>query len=167
MDLQQRAHVNWLTKEDQGSKFFAQAIKARHARNSILGTLDMNGIQTNTLAAIKERAVNYFSTLYMAPNRSRPISNLNIIIEDRSSMAENAILRAVPSIDEIWNVIKSLPKAKAPGIDGLTVEFLLHHWGIMKDDFLVAILHFFNSKHMLRSLNLATLTLIPKIQLPE
>lgn len=29
LDLQQRAHVNWLTKGDQGSKKFTQVIKAR------------------------------------------------------------------------------------------------------------------------------------------
>lgn len=52
-------------------------------------------------------------------------------------------------------------------MDGLTVKFLIHHWKEMKDDFIAAILHFFSTKRMLRSLNLATLTLIPKIQLPE
>lgn len=37
----------------------------------------------------------------------------------------------------------------------------------MKDDFVAAILHFFNTKRMLKSLNLSTLTLIPKIKVPE
>lgn len=65
---------------------------------------------------------------------------------------ENAKLRAYPSGEEVWNVIKKLPRAKAPGIDGLTVEFLIHHWREMKDDFVSAILHFFNTKRMLHAI---------------
>lgn len=50
LDLQQRAHVNWLAKGDQGSRFFAQAIKARQARNSIMGTYPRQKWDSNELA---------------------------------------------------------------------------------------------------------------------
>lgn len=53
LDLQQRVHISWITQGDQVSKFFAQAIKARHAKNSIMGTLDAEGRQTNCLEEMK------------------------------------------------------------------------------------------------------------------
>lgn len=97
----------------------------------------------------------------------RPIPNLNVFFEEAPTVVEDTKLRAFPSRDEIWNVIKELPNAKAPDIDGLFAEVVKHHWSVMKDDISAAILYFFTTRRMLRSLNLATLTLIPKIRLPE
>lgn len=57
MDIQQRVHINLITKGDQGTNFFAQAIRARQAKNSIMSTLDCNGRQTNSLVEMKARAV--------------------------------------------------------------------------------------------------------------
>lgn len=101
MDLQQRAHVSWLIKGGQGSKFFAQAIKARQAKNSVMGTLDINGTQTNSLTEMKNRVISYFTVLYYAPERAPPIPNLNIVFEGCPTVEENAKLRVFPSEDEI------------------------------------------------------------------
>lgn len=132
-----------------------------------MGILDSNGTKTDSLASMKERVVTYFTSLYLAHNRAPPIPNLNIFIEESPTTIENTILRAYPTNEEVLKMVKSLPKSKAPGIDGLTAEFIIHHWETVKDDYLAAILHFFTTKRMLRSLNLATLTLIPKVQQPE
>lgn len=78
LDLQQRAHVSWLTKGDHGSKFFAQAIKSRQAKNSVMGTLDINGIQTNSLAEMKNRALEYFTNLYSTPMSPPPRFQISI-----------------------------------------------------------------------------------------
>lgn len=81
MDIQHRTHINWITKGDQDIRFFAQAIKARQAKNSIMGTIDCNGRQTNSLGVMKARAIEYFSTLYSAPAQHPPIPNLNIVFD--------------------------------------------------------------------------------------
>lgn len=52
-------------------------------------------------------------------------------------------------------------------MDGLTSEFVVHHWQVMKKFIIDAIVYFFNTKQLLRSLNLATLTLIPKLWVPK
>lgn len=66
MDLRQRAHVNWITQGDQWTKFFAQEIRARHAGNSIMGTIDSEGNQTHSLSEMKVRAIEYFTKLFDA-----------------------------------------------------------------------------------------------------
>lgn len=167
LNLQQRAHVNWITKGDQGSAFFAQAIRMRQTKNLIMSTIDVNGAQTNSLEEMNERTIAYFTNLYSATDRLPPIPNLNISYEIRPTIIENAKLRTIPSGEEIQTALKSLPTAKAPGIDGITAEMVKHHWSTMREDITAAILHFFNTRRMLRSLNLASLTLIPKIQNPE
>lgn len=60
-----------------------------------------------------------------------------------------------------------MPKDKALGMDGLTTEIIIYHWSTMKSDIEAAIIHFFKTKRMLRSLNLAILTLILKKCSPE
>lgn len=139
----------------------------RQAKNSIMDTFDSNGKQTNSLAEMKERAVSYFANRFLAPDKQSPIHNLNITFDERQSDIENAKLRAFPSGEEIWNALSSMSKCKALGMDKLTSEVINRHWNLMKDDITVAILYFFNTERMLRSLNLAILILIPKIQLPE
>lgn len=52
-------------------------------------------------------------------------------------------------------------------MDGLTAEIVAHHWQVMKKSIADAIIYFFNTKRLLRSFNLAMLTLIPKVRLSE
>lgn len=127
-----------------------------------MSTLDEEGNQTHSLAAMKARAVEHFRKLFDAGQRSTPIPNLNIEIAKRPSEVENAKLGCLPSENEIRTTLLSMPRGKAPGMDGLTKEIMVFHWNIIKADITKAILHFFGSRRMLRSLNLAILTLIPK-----
>lgn len=130
-------------------------------------TLDSDGNQTHSMEGMKLRAVEYFTNLYSVENRPLPLPNLNIRIEHCPSAMENAKLRAYPSVGEAWNSLKNMPNGKAPGMDGLTAEILVHHLDTIKEALLAAILHFFKTKKMLRSLNLTTITLIPKKISPE
>lgn len=132
-----------------------------------MGTMDREGNQTHSLSAMKIRAFNHFAKLFDASHRARPIPNLNIDIERRLSEEENAKLRCIPSCEEIWIALASMPNGKAPGMDGITSEILVHHWSMVKNDMIAGILHFFGTRRMLRSLNLAILTLIPKKIAPE
>lgn len=79
-----------------------------------MATLDANGTQTNSLAEMKDRAMTYFTTLFSASDMIPPILNLNITFEERPSLVENAKLRAYPFGEEVENVVKNLPRAKAP-----------------------------------------------------
>lgn len=129
--------------------------------------LDVDEKHTNSLAKMKQRAIEYFTELYAAVDRPPLLPNLNITIENKPSNEENTKLRALPSGEEIWNTVKNMPNGKAPGMNGLTSELITHHWSSIKNDVTTAVLHFFNTKRMLRSLNLTTLALIPKKRTSE
>lgn len=132
-----------------------------------MGTLDSGGEQTNSLEEMKNRAATYFMNLYTTEDRTPLIPNLNIDTNTRPTEEQNVKLRVTPSEKEIWIILKSMANGKAPGMDGLTTKIIKHHWKTVKHIVIAAILHFFYTKRMLRSLNLAILTLIPKKNAPE
>lgn len=54
-------------------------------------------------------------------------------------------MRRYPTLDEISGVLKGMSRGKSPVLDGMIVEILVHHWNIIKNDFLAAVLHFFRN----------------------
>ena len=48
-------------------------------------------------------------------------------------------LDAIITEEEVWNIIKSMPSDKAPGLDGLTGRFFRVAWQVIKVDFMAAI----------------------------
>lgn len=65
--------------------------------------------------------------------------------------------------DELWNTIKAMPKDKAPGPDGFTVEFYQSAWPIIKADLLLAINAFNHRDNRgIHNLNISLITLLPK-----
>lgn len=96
-----------------------------------------------------------------------PMPNLNITVECRPTEEQNAKLRASPSEEEVWKSLKNMPNGKVPGMDGITSEIVKYHWGTMKNAIVAAVLHFFRTRRMLKSLNHAILTLIPKKNMSE
>lgn len=114
----------------------------------------MNKNQTHMLAEMKARAVEHFTNLFDADQRSAHIPNLNIEVVVRPSEVENAKLRCFPCEEEIRKTLLSMSGGKAPGIDGLTTEIMAFHWNTIKSDITRVILHFFGSRRMLRSLTL-------------
>lgn len=74
-----------------------------------------------------------------------------------------ASLEAPFSEEEIWDVVKSFPSEKAPGLDGFIALFYQKGWDIITGDILAA---FFHQDHSMGNdfdwLNQALITLLPK-----
>lgn len=81
-------------------------------------------------------------------------------------METNTRLRVYLTSSEIKNTLFAMPKGKSSGLDGLTVEILIQQWVIIWNDLVATILHFFRTRWMLRAMNHALLTLIPKNNMP-
>ena len=63
---------------------------------------------------------------------------------------------------ELFNALKDMKKDKAPGFDGLTVEFYLTYWNVIKNDFVDVINYCYREKKLPNSMNLALIRLIFK-----
>lgn len=62
--------------------------------------------------------------------------------------------------NEVIVVIKSMPKNKAPGLDGFTIEFFLADWDI-GNHMIESILELFSSENY-SEINATLITLLPK-----
>jgi hypothetical protein len=72
------------------------------------------------------------------------------------------------SKDEVHRVIKESPKEKAPDPYGFIGSFFSSYWGIIMEDMMRAVNHFFElNQQDLHMLNQAYIVLIPKKQNPQ
>ncbi|KAG5632226.1 hypothetical protein H5410_003943 [Solanum commersonii] len=65
---------------------------------------------------------------------------------------QKELIREV-TYEEIIDAIKTMPKEKAPRVDGFPIEFLTLNWELLKDEIVQVVQQFFNT----------AITLIPKV----
>ena len=76
----------------------------------------------------------------------------------------NSMLKVIPSLEEIFLALNSLPRDKAPSPDGFLTLFFQVYWDVVKKDVIKAVQEFFGAKNLLKELNATFLVLIPKIR---
>lgn len=94
---------------------------------------------------MKVRALKYFQQLFNCDERLAPIPNFNISFDDAISVEMVVRLWSYPCMEEIRGVLFRMPRGKALDPEGITVEISMHHWEVIKNDFLDVTLHFFHS----------------------
>ena len=69
--------------------------------------------------------------------------------------------------EKVKNVLFKMKSLKAPGPDGFNVFFYKKAWPIVGEDFMDAVIYFFENGRILREWNDTALTLIPKVANPS
>lgn len=67
------------------------------------------------------------------------------------------------SAEEIKNALWSIPDDKAPGLDGYNSKFFKVAWSIVGKDVVTSIQDFFATGKLLKSWNITSVTLVPKV----
>lgn len=163
--LRQRSKIFWLKVGDQNSKAFYSAITARRARNAIREIISPDGATLTSQTAIKDEAVRFFSDfLQQEPNGyvGLEVNAIRELLGVECTETEQLNLAKEVSAEEIRKVIFSMPKEKAPGPDGYTVEFFKAAWPIIGKECEVAVESFFRYGFLPKGLNSTILALIPK-----
>ena len=133
-----------------GEKLSSYLIKKQKTRsdNYMAQLVIDNNIITNPKAIIYH-ATKFYENLY-----EDPISNVQneiILLDTLSSVItqdENLILIAPILEQEVLAIIKKMNLNKAPGEDGLSVEFYLKFWSVIKYE-LVEVLNYMLTEHLL------------------
>jgi len=157
----QHSRLTWIRKGDTNTKFFQLHANARHKKNYISTIQSDEGLAV-TQQDKSKAALEFFSNAV----GSRMPRGRAINWEQLGYSPHNLEDLDTPfTEEELLNTIRSLPSEKAPGPDGFIGVFYKKCWEIIKDDFYVAILGFYNHRTAKMSLfNEANIVLLPKKQ---
>ncbi|KAK1371012.1 hypothetical protein POM88_037104 [Heracleum sosnowskyi] len=164
----QRSRVQWIELGDQNNAYFHKKISSNWNNSKILSLIDANGTLISGTDVIKDEAVHHFNSLFSTTLQDYPgIDRLSCLVSKRitSTQAMNLVVKATDQ--EIFNVLKSKKKNKAPGPNGFNVNFFIATWNIVGKDFLKAIHFFLETGSLPHYANSTTLGLIPKCPNPS
>lgn len=140
-------------------------VGTRRSSNHIHYFIDHTWRRLDSVPEIQATCVEYFKDLFVVessqtcPNQSALIHTLTTF---RCDEDQRNILRATVSAEDIKREVFALPKNKYPGPDGYTGEFFKKTWGIIGNDFTLAVHEFFNSGQILKQWIATSITIAPK-----
>uniref|UniRef100_A0A8P4KAC5 Reverse transcriptase domain-containing protein n=1 Tax=Dicentrarchus labrax TaxID=13489 RepID=A0A8P4KAC5_DICLA len=158
-----RSRVQNITEMDAPSSFFFGLEKKQGQRRQIHSLLSETGQELTEPGLIRKRAVEFYASLFESEFKE----NEELMEEvcgglPQISREANQQLDSPLTPQELYAALQSMQGRKAPGIDGLTVEFYKAFWDILAHD----IIDVFNESLVSGSLPLscrrAIITLLPK-----
>ncbi|XP_056688055.1 uncharacterized protein [Spinacia oleracea] len=161
----QKSRIQWLQTGDSNSKFFFNAMKERHAKNSIDILYDSQGVKLTKSEDIKKEISTFYHDLIGSTASSLEGIDMSVVRKGKQLSADSAqaLVHPVTTL-EIDLALKGIDINKAPALDGFNSQFFISTWDILKEDIYRAVQEFFATGRMLKQINNTTVTLIPKVQ---
>ena len=162
--VQIRARAQWLEQGERNTKYFANIEKHQQQANCIKMLSDKdNNLITDNNGILKE-CTNFYRELYTSSKPSQDDINnylstldLNVVNEQDKIICEKEI-----NDSECWEAILKIKENKAPGQDGLTIEFYKTFWNVLKDIYIKTINESLLKGELPRSMRQSVISLIYK-----
>lgn len=151
---------------DLNTGVFHKAVRANLSKNVIHFLLDELHRRIYDSSALKSMVLDYYLSLLETANQDISpftVEQIQDIHPFRCSSDLSAQLSAMPSDEEIRKTIFALPKSKAPGPDGFSVEFFLSSWDLVGADLINAVKDFFVNPILSRQVNSTVISLLHKV----
>ncbi|GMI90851.1 hypothetical protein HRI_002754400 [Hibiscus trionum] len=160
----QKSRVRWFNEGDKNSKFFHLSATVRRCRNRVVA-LENNGKIYSDPKQIAREFLEFFKLQY---NNSRTLSikRFNCALKHLSDSAAKD-LEAPFSDKEVWDTICSIDGNRAPGPDGLNLDFFKKFWPSLKTSVMRFFDDFYQGKVGDKGFNRSYITLIPKKPCPK
>ncbi|KAL3701794.1 hypothetical protein R1sor_019816 [Riccia sorocarpa] len=133
-----RSRIKWLREGDSPSKYFFAFLKAKQSQETLSALRLESGETITGESEIQELLVGAYRALYTAEQELEEVIHMRAdalqLIDKTLSQDQNRQLGEIPSEELIEDIVKSLPKDKSPGIDGVTAELLVAGWSFMRTD---------------------------------
>lgn len=129
-----RSRATWAEKGEKSTGFFFSLERKKQPRNTITELTTTTGPKTNDLDILEETK-RYYQTLYTDEPTNTDEQNwfLNQL-ENKLTDATKALCEGPITEAECLKAINTMAPNKAPGPDGLPMEFYRHFWNELKTD---------------------------------
>lgn len=160
-----RAKAKWALHGEKPSAYFLGLEKRQSRNNAVTSLLDSQGHTITDNKDILEMERVYFENIYTeTPSDLDPIDLIPLSETDVptiSDLNKRRINRPF-TIQEFHEALKELNKNKTPGTDGITPEFYLTFWELLKDDFMRSMEFSLDQGTLSDQQRTGVITLIPK-----
>ncbi|KAJ3585369.1 hypothetical protein NHX12_014090 [Muraenolepis orangiensis] len=152
-----------INEMDAPTSFFFGLEKKNGQRRVIHSLLSGTGQEITEPSQIRRRAVSFYSTLYTSEYEEGETlsegfwNGLPQVSEEANSQLEGPL-----TIQELQTALQGMQGRRAPGIDGLSVEFYRAYWDVLSNDLLDVFNESLASGSMPVSCRRAVITLLPK-----
>lgn len=138
-------------------------MKNRLAQNKIKSLINAEGNMVQDQEGIK--VLGFFGKLPESAATQLPAVYLIITQEGRVLSIEHQLaLIALVTIEEVVQALKHIDHLKTPGCDGFNACFFKKAWPVVGEEITKAVLEFFDTGVMCKTINGTTIKLIPKVQ---
>ncbi|KAJ0455536.1 putative RNA-directed DNA polymerase [Helianthus annuus] len=143
--------------------FFHDVVNGNTSNNRIHG-LHIDGVWTISPPLVKDYVFSFFASKFEEPIASRSkleCPNLSFVSEEEASMLVSPF-----TVQEIKSVVWDCEGDRAPGPDGINLNFVKRFWDKLQDDFVSLFNHFFTSESLNNGCMSSFIALIPKRKNP-
>ena len=151
-DAQVRSRVRWVEEGEQSSAYFFRLEKKRSADRRISALREDNRTIVSDITGLCNSISSFYAGLVSSEHTDAAaceslLSNIcSTLTPERASLCDGLL-----SVGECHSALLGMAKRKAPGSDGLPIEFYVKFWDLLGAD-LVCVL---NSCHRVRCLSLS------------
>ena len=154
-----RSRVKWAEEGEKNTNYFL-AIEKRNYNAKLMKKLYINGNLCTEQEGIMQAQKQFYETLY-TQDRALPFN-----IDNTTGIGLNEVQRdrldGDITIEECYQAMNSMSKGKAPGMDGLPVEFYATFWNDIKDILLRVYIESFEDDLLNYSARQGVISLLPK-----
>ncbi|XP_042964506.1 uncharacterized protein LOC122298703 [Carya illinoinensis] len=161
----QKSRIKWLAEGDSNSKFFHAAMRVKK-KNKIVDKMVLeDGRALESAEAVHLEAVQFYQSLFTGSNVSVQDPELALLSPVVTNAKNDALCR-LPSEEEVYRAIRSIPMDSSPGPDGFSAAFFSLAWDIVKADIVDMAKEVFEGNPFSKFFGATNLVLIPKVEEP-
>ncbi|KAI3364562.1 hypothetical protein L3Q82_011348, partial [Scortum barcoo] len=152
-----------ISQMDAPSQFFFGLEKKNGQKKVIHSLRSSGGSSISGSSEIRSFAASFYADLYMTEFTDSPEVSQHFYADlPQVDPEDNIKLEAGLSLAELHAALMSLQNGKAPGIDGLPVDFYKSFWSVLGEDLLEVIMDCLETGRLPLSCRRAVITLLPK-----
>ena len=163
-----RCKAQWIENNERPSKFFFQRERKRAVKKTCPALRTCDGRRLTDQADIMREQVRFYTQLYSRVATDRTAQDRLLGLLDRKlSNEQRNLCEGLFFEGECLAALKTMSNGKTPGSDGLSKEFYITFWPVLKDDFVDMVNTCFTDGMMPETLRQAVISLLYKKDDPE